>query len=171
MVKYTFVLFLSVMLGMAFGLMVAEARPIHAFHTSIAQVNYEAKSKVLEVSLRVFTDDLEAALSKENNRKIKLDDTSQHDRLIENYLKKQFGFINQQGERKGMNFIGKEFEVDATWLYLEIPCHESPNGLTLQDALLTELFDDQVNMVNLTYLSTKKTYLFKADNTAQSIVL
>ncbi len=171
MVKYTFVLFLSVMPGMAFGLMVAEARPTHAFHTSIAQVNYDAKSKVLEVSLRVFTDDLETALSKENNRKVKLDDTSQHDRLIENYLKKQFGFINQQGERKGMNFIGKEFEVDATWLYLEIPCPESPNGLTLQDALLTEVFDDQVNMVNLTYLSTKKTYLFKADNTAQSIVL
>jgi len=171
MFRYSSILFLSVMLGMAFGLMVAQARPIHAFHTSIAQVNYDAKNKVLEVSIRVFTDDLETALSKENNRKVKLDGTGQHDRLIESYLKKQFGFINQQGERQGMNFIGKEFEVDATWLYLEIPCHESPNGLMLQNSLLMEAFDDQVNMVNLTYLSTKKTYLFKAENTSQPVVL
>ena len=171
MVKYAFVWFLTGMPMMAVGLTVTEARPIHAFHTSIAQVRYDVKSKVLEVSLRIFTDDLETALSKENNRKVILDETSQHDRLIENYLKKQFGFINQNGERKGMNFIGKESEVDATWLYLEIPCLESPNGLTLRNALLTELFDDQVNMVNLTYLSTKKTYLFKADNTTQPIVL
>jgi hypothetical protein len=171
MVKYTVVLFLSVMVGVGFGLSVAQARPTHAFHTSIAQIKYDAKSKILEVSLRVFTDDLETALSKENNGKVKLDDTSHADRLIESYLKKQFGFINQKGERKVMNFIGKEFEVDATWLYVEIPCQESPNGLTIHDALLTEVFDDQVNMVNLTYLSTKKTYLFKADNTSQPVVL
>lgn len=170
MVKLPFVFFLPVIFSMAF-VKVAQAKPVHAFHTSLAQVKYDTRSKVLEVSVRVFTDDLETALSKETNAKVKLDDTNQHDGLIERYLKKQFGFINQKGERKAMNFIGKEFEVDATWLYLEIPCQESPNGLMLQNALLTEIFDDQVNMVNLTYLSTKKTYLFKADNTTQPILL
>ncbi|MES2734322.1 MAG: DUF6702 family protein [Bacteroidota bacterium] len=147
------------------------ARPPHAFHTSLAQINYDAKAKVLEVSLRVFTDDLELALSKESNRKIKLDDTNQQDRLLETYVKKQFGLTDQKGQQKTIHFIGKEFEVDATWIYLEVPCNESINGFSVRNAILTDVFDDQTNVVNLTYLTVKKTFLFKGDNLIQLIAL
>jgi hypothetical protein len=147
------------------------ASPPHAFHTSLAQINYDAKTKVLEISLRVFTDDLESALSKENSRKIKLDDTAQQDRLLEAYVKKQFALIDQKGQPKAIHFIGKEFEVDATWIYLEVPCNESIQGMNLRDAILTDMFDDQTNVVNLTYLAVKKTFLFKRESPVQLISL
>ena len=149
----------------------ASARTYHAFHTSLAEVRYNAKSKVLEVSLRVFTDDLEEALSKEAQRKIRLDASNQNDQLLAAYVKKQFGLLDQHGRKKAMTWVGKELEADATWIYLEIPLTENLGGLRLQHALLMDLFDDQTNMVNLTYFSAKKTYLFKSGHTTQVLEL
>ena len=42
-------------------------RGLHAFHTSLTEIQYNAKEKSLEISIRMFTDDLEAALTKANN--------------------------------------------------------------------------------------------------------
>jgi hypothetical protein len=150
---------------------VTSARAYHAFHTSLAQVSYNSKTQLFEVSLRVFTDDFEEVLSKEANRKVSLDESTQHDQLIEAYIKKQFGLLDQHGRKRAMTFVGKEFEADATWIYLEIPFQEKGVELRLQNALLTDLFDDQTNVVNLTYFSSRKTYLFKSDNTTQVLVL
>ena len=149
----------------------ASDRAYHAFHTSLAQVSYNSKTKLFEVSVRVFTDDFEEVLSKEANRKVRLDESTQHDQLIEAYVKKQFGMLDQSGRKKAMTFVGKEFEADATWIYLEIPFSEQASDLRLQNALLTDLFDNQTNVVNFTYLSSSKTYLFKTDNTIQRLVL
>ena len=162
-----YVLILMGVLGALFS--VRSVASPHPFHTSIAQIDYDAKTQVFEVSLRVFTDDFETALSKESNQKIKLDETAQHDGLIERYLRKQFGFTDLEGLRKEARFVGKEFEVDATWIYLEIPGSPSVSGLRLRNALLTEVFEDQVNVVNFKYLTAKRTYLFKADNTLQAL--
>ncbi|MBC7920782.1 MAG: hypothetical protein H7Z75_06780 [Ferruginibacter sp.] len=148
---------------------VRSAAVLHPFHTSITQIDYDPKTQVFEVSLRVFTDDFETALAREGNQPIKLDETGQHDALIEGYLRKQFGFTDPAGLRKAARFIGKEFEVEATWIYLEVPCPPPVSGLRLRNALLTEVFEDQVNVVNFTYLSAKRTYLFKADNALQPL--
>jgi hypothetical protein len=143
----------------------------HAFHTSLAQIQYNGKAKVLEVSLRVFTDDLELALTKTNNRTIKLDESAQFDAPIEAYVRKYFGIVDEKGQKLAMSYIGREFEADATWIYLEIPFAENASELKLQNAILTEVFDDQTNVVNLTYQASKKTFLFKRDATTQPLAL
>jgi hypothetical protein len=163
---YSWILFLALAIPK-----IASASDYHAFHTSLAQVCYNAKTQVLEVSLRVFTDDLEEALSKEANRTIRLDASNQHDPLVASYVKKQFGLLDQHGRKKAMTWVGKELEADATWIYLEIPLTENLGGLRLQHALLMDLFEDQTNLVNLTYFSAKKTYLFKSGQTTQTLEL
>ena len=142
---------------------------IHAFHTSLTQMQYNAKARAFEVSLRVFTDDLELALSKEAGQKVKLEAANQHDAHVENYVKKHFALTDAKGQRKALTYVGKEFEADATWIYLEIPWDGSGKGLQLENSIFTELFSDQVNMVNLSYPSSKRTYLFKADDTIQAV--
>ena len=163
---YTWIL----LLALAFP-EIASAGAYHAFHTSLAQVSYNSKTQLFEVSLRVFADDLEEVLSKEASRKVRLDESTQHDQLIEAYVKKQFGMLDKNGRKIPMTFVGKEFEADATWIYLEIPLPKKTVDLRLQNALLIDLFDDQTNVVNFTYLSSSKTYLFKSDNTTQVMVL
>ena len=44
-----------------------EMLTIHDFHTSLAEVEYNTSSKTFEISLRVFTDDFEKALSQKKS--------------------------------------------------------------------------------------------------------
>ncbi|RRA98682.1 hypothetical protein EHT25_27170 [Larkinella rosea] len=137
-------------------------------HTSITQMQYNAAEKTFEVSLRVFTDDFEEALTKENNnQRVRLSDKDANGPLVERYLRKHFGLTNPSRQRKPFRYIGKEQEVDATWIYIEIPYAESVQGSTLQQSLLMEVFDDQINLVNVAYLAEKKTVLFRKNSPQQ----
>jgi hypothetical protein len=142
---------------------------LHEFHTSLAQVHYNQSSRSFEITLRVFTDDLEAALTLMNNNNKVTIDAPQADQLIAQYLNKHFALLDRQNQKKELTFIGKEVEVDVTWIYAEIPVPDLPSGMRLQNSVLTELFGDQVNMVNFKYLSTIRTFMFKPNETVQSL--
>ncbi len=143
---------------------------LHDFHTSLAEVHYNAPERVLEVSLRVFTDDLENALSRENGGKaIRVTDAGTADPFIQNYLAKNFSVIDAGNRRRPVNLLGKEITVDVTWLYFEIRDVESLAGKRLQNAVLTEVFDDQINMVNLVTPSGKRSFLFKPGESVQNL--
>ncbi|GAB3268351.1 hypothetical protein GCM10027347_37760 [Larkinella harenae] len=130
-------------------------------------MQYNAKDKTFEVSLRIFTDDLEEALAKENNnQRVRLSDKDNNDPLVERYIRKHFGLITNR-QRKPFRYLGKEQEMDATWIYVEVPFGEPVQGSILHQSVLLDLFDDQVNLVNVSYLSERKTVLFRKNNTQQ----
>ncbi|MGA0557046.1 DUF6702 family protein [Larkinella sp. VNQ87] len=140
----------------------------HPVHTSVTQMQYNPAEKAFEVSLRIFTDDLEEALTKENNnQRVRLADNDSNGPLVERYVRKHFAIANAKRQRKPFQVLGKEQEMDATWIYIEIPYAEPVEGSLLQQSVLTDLFDDQVNLVNVSYLSQKKTVLFRKSNTQQ----
>ena len=143
----------------------------HDFHSSLAEVHYNAASKSLEVSLRVFSDDLNAALTKARGRPILVNEAATTDALIKQYVDKHFAFANAKNIRKPTVWVGKEIAVDVTWLYFEIPLTENLNGMRFENSLLCELYEDQVNIVNLNYQNQKRTYLFKADQAVQTVDL
>jgi hypothetical protein len=133
----------------------------HSIHASLTQIDHNAKGKTLEVSVRIFTDDLENVLSLENKgQRFRIEDGDKNDAVVERYLRKVFKITNAKGKIWPYTYIGKENEADATWAYIEIPLTEAPTGCKLQQQVLLDVFDDQVNIVNVTYQGEKKTYLF-----------
>ena len=157
--SYRFLL-LGVMLSL--GLMAFKK---HAFHTSITEMRYNAKEKSFEISLRVFKDDLETVLTKENQgKKIVLDKTEKFDPQIDKYIQKHFVWFNVRNQRVSYHYLGKEQEGDAMWLYIEMPAQEPINGSKLQNDVLMDEFDDQTNVVNLFYQSEKKSFIFNQKN-------
>ena len=142
----------------------------HAFHTSVTRMDYNAQTKTFEVSLRVFTDDLETTLAKNNSgRKFLVVNGDANDSFVEKYVRKHFALLNAQKQKKPYSYLGKEQEVDATWIYLEIPCREPIAGFSVQQAVLFDAFDDQVNLLNLKYLTQKRSYIFKDDQKIQRL--
>lgn len=136
----------------------------HEFHTSITRMDYNAKDKSFEISIRVFTDDLEKALSKDNNgQKILVVNNDKNDPLVEKYIRKHFALVSSQKQKKTYSYVGKEQEADATWIYIEIPAQEAITGFSLQNTIMHDLFEDQINLVNLNYQGQKKSYIFKKD--------
>lgn len=136
---------------------------LHAFHTSLTEMRYNAKSKGFEVSVRVFTDDLEKVLSHDNqNKKIIVENNDKNDALVEQYVKKHFMLINAKNQLKAIQYIGKEKEGDATWIYLELPMNEALSGLRLKNDVLIDMFEDQTNIVNIFVKEEKKSFIFNA---------
>jgi hypothetical protein len=159
---------LKLVLNSLLSLILTTSVPVHEFHTSLAQVHYNQSSRSFEITLRVFTDDLEAALSLLHANKVTID-APQAEKLIEQYLDKNFVLFDRQNQKKALSFIGKEVEVDVTWIYAEIPFTEAPTSLRLQNSVLTELFNDQVNIVNFKYFTTIRTFMFKPRETVQNL--
>ena len=144
------------------SLLLFSAGPKHEYHVSVTQMQYNAAIKTFEVSIRIFTDDLEKGLAGDNgNKPFLIKNNDQNDPFIERYIRKHFSLSDPLKKGLPVHYIGKEQEEDATWVYLEIPFPITLEGCRLQNSILSETFDDQVNMTNLKYSSEKKTFLFK----------
>ncbi len=141
----------------------------HDFHTSLTEMHYNAKGRAFEISIRVFTDDLETALSRANNgQKIRVD-TPAANSIIERYIRSHFSFIAADKQRRPFTYVGHETEGDAQWIYLEMPFSGSFSGGLLQQSVLTEVFADQTNLVNLRIGSQKKTFVFRQSQPVQAL--
>lgn len=137
---------------------------LHAFHTSLTEIQYNSKDKSLEITIRLFTDDLENALTKLNNgQKIMVGGKNDNsDAVLNKYIQQHFAILTPQKQKKTLNYLGKELEGDATWVYVEVPESQVVKGNILYNDIMQELFDDQTNLVNFFYAGTKKTFLFNS---------
>lgn len=160
---------------LSFGLLIlmilfASARPKHEYHVSVAQMQFNAAQKTLEISIKAYTDDMEKGLSLANeNRRFILRNNDGNDAYVEKYLKSHFALADPSRRLQPVQYIGKEQEADVTWFYLEVPFSGNPEGWVLRHDLLTETFDDQVNMVNVKWGGQRKTYLFKKSQPVQAL--
>ena len=136
----------------------------HAYHTSLTEIQYNVREKSLEISIRMFTDDLETALTKANNgQKVMIGGKNDNsDAVLNKYVQQHFAILLSQKQKRAMNVLGKEIEGDATWVYVEIPNAQDFKGNILYNNIMQELFDDQTNLVNFLQPSGKKTYVFNA---------
>jgi hypothetical protein len=142
----------------------------HDFHTSITRMDFNAKEKSFEISIRVFTDDFEKALSKDNNgQKIVVVNNDKNDPLVEKYVRKHFALLNSQKQKKSYSYVGKEQEADATWIYIEVSVQEAITGFSVQNSIMHDLFEDQVNLINLNYQGQKKSYICKKDESTLAL--
>lgn len=145
------------------------SRPAHDFHASVTQMQYNPKERVFEISIRVFTDDFEKALSAASNTKVNLSANDKNDPIIEKYVQAHFEYVGPQKQPKPFKYVGHEIEADANWLYLEMPYGEPFKGGVLKQSVLMELFADQVNMVNIQYQGQKKTFVFRKNQPIQAL--
>jgi hypothetical protein len=137
----------------------------HAFHTSIAEMRYNPREKAFEISIRIFTDDLEKTLSSNNqNRKFVIENADKNDLFIDQYVHKHFVITSPKNQKLIYQYVGKEKEGDATWIYLEMPVVEPLKGAKIQNTVLMDMFDDQTNIVNIFMNNEKKSYLFTVKN-------
>lgn len=144
--------------------------PKHDFHTSLTEINFNPKTGSLELSVRVFTDDLELTLTNFNKGKlVKIEDPEATvDPLIEQYIRKNLALISPDKEVKFGKFYGKEKEADATWIYLEIFDCKQLKNFTLYNTIMQEMFEDQTNLVNIIYPAQKKTIVFDSETKVSS---
>ena len=128
----------------------------HPFHSTIAEVEWNAKSKSLEIALSVWPVDLEAVLAKSEKIRedvegpISLDDETQKEVLdqgIRAYVNQRFRRTDVDDNQK-INWLGFEIEKDSVWCYFEIKDVEA-GELEFENRLFFELHPDQQNTILL----------------------
>lgn len=163
--------FLPCLLLLVFGILASFQ--VHDFHTSLTQMQFEAKSQTIEISIRMFTDDLETALTHENGGKpVHFGGPAKPDQLLERYVRKHFVVADAQRKPKPYTYVGYEQESDAHWVYIEMPAGADPfKSIVIKQDILMDLFSDQVNLVNIQYQQQKKTVVFRNNQPVQAVSL
>jgi hypothetical protein len=125
---------------------------VHPFYVSMTEVQHNEKAKRLEVSCKLYANDLEAALEKNYQTKIdilKPQDRARIEPLIQDYLGKHFQ-VMVDGKPVTFRFLGYEIEEDATWCYLEAARVNQVKRLEVKNDLLFAEHPTQINMLHVT---------------------
>ena len=137
----------------------------HQFYVTITQIDANAEAKSLEITVKIFTDDIEKTLEKETHEKLRLGSKRQNPRagdLIFNYLRKNLK-LQIDGKPAELDFVGFEVELDVTWCYLEVPKVPDPKKITIRNTILLDAFDAQTNIVHFKIGKEQKSLLLHKD--------
>lgn len=124
---------------------------LHPFFVSVTTFNQNPKTKTVEISAKIFYNDLEKDIF--NQTKVKIDvvkpkNKAEVNTLIALYLQKHLK-VTINNKIYPINFIGYEIIDDAAWCYLETPKIPIIKTLSIKNNILLALHPQQINIVNL----------------------
>lgn len=124
----------------------------HPFHVSVMDAEHNMENQSIQVSHRLFLDDLEDGLKDFHGLDyvdtVEPEDGNYLDSLISEYLKKKVFFVIN-GEDKGFKYFGSELEGDARWCYYEVVGVSDLKQVEITNVALMDVFDDQQNIIHL----------------------
>lgn len=131
---------------------------LHPLHVSNTEIAFNNKQKSVEIVCKLFTDDFEDALRKQNKTKIDLTAAGLHkemDVVIKKYMEShlQIKINNQKGV---LSYIGYEIDREAVKVYLEIENVKPFDKLNIDNRILCDYFDDQMNIVHVELFGKRK---------------
>ncbi len=132
----------------------------HTYHISLTRMDYNEKDKLIEITIQLFSHDLQPLLEKRLKKSVDLERTPEVDSEILKYLGGTFVFQNSKGETQKLNWVGKEFDQDTVYVYVEIPFTETLEGTKLQNTIFFESFAEQSNIVNARFDGKKVDLLY-----------
>ncbi|HEY0426927.1 MAG TPA: DUF6702 family protein [Pyrinomonadaceae bacterium] len=141
----------------------------HRYHTSLTRIDFNEKEKLIEITIQLFTHDLVPVLEKQTGKEIDLEKTPEIDKIILEYVGRNFVLKNNKGEEQKLNWVGKELEVDTAYVYVEIPATDTLEGATLQNTIFFESFVEQTNLVTARFGDKKSDLLFVAGDKFKEI--
>ncbi|TAI48166.1 hypothetical protein EW142_08800 [Flagellimonas allohymeniacidonis] len=141
----------------------------HKFYVSVTNIQYSEKNNSLQITSRIFIDDLEAVLQERYGVTSNLA-TNRESTIAETYIEKYFRakfVLELDGEKVDYQFLGKAYDNDVIICYLELSDVklDDLNSVAFQNEILTDLFDEQQNIVHFKWNGKKKSFvLFKENN-------
>lgn len=128
-------------------------------HVTVTEINYSDKDKALQLTTRIFIDDLESAI-----RAIKKEEEMDllepgkgrtTDQLVKEYLNTHLK-IKVDGKLWPLSYLGSEKEDLALVCYIELANVKKMKTLEVTNNVLLDLYDDQSNLVHVTYKAPVK---------------
>lgn len=143
----------------------------HKFYVSIYQIEQNVAKKRLEITARIFIDDLNKVLSKQHAKKISICEpleTIQDIDLLEQYLIENIT-ITINGKIKPIVFKTKELETNVVVCYLNCNDVGKIKKLLIKNTALLTLNAEQQNIIQIKINNQKRSLLLTNDNSSEML--
>lgn len=129
------------------------AMQAHPVYVSNTEIDYKKKDKRLEIAVKIFSDDLEDAISEIKGTTVEIGTDREHEKATEyiiEYFQKHFELtINSKKvpfEYVTRKLVRKDFF--ATWVLLKVEKVKNLKSLKLRNNLLIDYHSEQQNIIN-----------------------
>lgn len=139
---------------------------VHPLHISVTEITLDEKEHELEIMIRIFTDDLEQAIrteSKNPDLTIMSPPGTTTDKLVWNYMQTRFK-LTAGGKQLSLKYLGHEKDEDVTVFYIQVHPMQKFETISITNSIITEVYDDQSNLVNVTVGETTKSLRLMRNN-------
>ena len=148
----------SFLIILFFGL---SSMALHKFYVAIYQINYVPQKKMIQITSRIFLDDLNDALENKYHKKTFIGtekETPEDEVMLKKYLAEKFA-LKVNGQLKPMVFLSKELENNVVICYLYIKEVTKINSLEVQNSIITEVYAEQQNIIQSNINGVKENLL------------
>ncbi len=138
----------------------------HKFYVAILQVNHAPEKKMLQITSRVFIDDLNDALAIKNKVKGRFgerDQSARDEEMMRDYFASHLQII-VNGKPSAPEFKGLELENNVLICYFVIPNVSRVKSLEIRDKILTDLVTEQQNIIQTHVNGKKSSHLLTFEN-------
>lgn len=129
-----------------------EAGSTHPFYISITEINHNATEKTLEISCKIFADDMEAILKQTYKAPVNLTSAKekvQNEKLIQNYITSHLQ-LAADGKGTKLTYVGFEKEAESVYCYFETGNVASLKKIDITNNILQDFNDKQINIIHVT---------------------
>lgn len=145
MLRLSFILFTFLFSGEA---------TVHPLRLSLCEIEYSSNKQLLTVNLKLFLTDVNEAIVFDPNSKelafCKPNESAKANQMLLDYLN-QFFYVKANGKLVDLKIKSKrlsgEGDNTALWVYFEYKQTETLSTLEIKNAVFTDLFFDQNNIV------------------------
>ena len=135
----------------------AEAHPLHSTITDLA---IDAARGTVRATVRVFVDDLRAGVVRSARGRPVPTSGPGWDAAVLAYATGTFALQDARGRALPLRACGMRQTADLVWLCLEAGVASDAGTLHVRNAMLCELYEDQVNVVQGTIGGARRSVLF-----------
>ena len=122
----------------------------HEYFISITEIRVNDEKHRVEVISRLFFDDFKEVLKERYSSNLKLEPgnvSEDVEMCIKKYFEKKLK-ITLDGQSKTLDYLGYKFEDDRINIFLKIENVYQIKEILVDNLLLTDLFEDQQNIVH-----------------------
>ena len=138
----------------------------HKYYVSVTKIEYVQEKESVQIISRIFIDDFEKLLRERYDENITLgakDELSTIDVYIERYLTEKLK-IDINGQAAKFIYLGREYEDDIVFCYLEIEKITHIKSFEISNKILLDIFEEQENIVRTNINGKRKNFILKNGN-------
>ena len=142
----------------------------HPFYISVTEINHNAKDKTLEISCKMFAEDFEQQLEKNNKTRLDISsdkDKVLFDRFIPAYMAAHLS-LTVDGKPVMLTYVGYEQDKESVYCYFQVNNVTVPRKISISNSILYDFNDTEINIMHVVVGGKRQSTKLDYPNTVAS---